>query len=107
MRKSSAYIQIGAYVSEAKRAEQIILAGYYIMSTIAQSTDLIIKPPFSNYLGGNTARYETAQTQLGQMKGGSSRRLFLKSYKKPRRTRGRKYTCKTKRRRSTHYKKRR
>jgi len=71
------------------------------MSTIAQSTDLIIKAPFSNYLGGNTARYETAQIQPGQMKGGTRRRLFPKSYKKPRRTRGRKYTCKNKRRRYT------
>jgi hypothetical protein len=69
------------------------------MSTISQSTELIIKPPFSNYLGGNTAMYETAQKQPIQ---GGRKRLFPKSYKKSRRARGRKYTCK---RRSTRHKK--
>jgi hypothetical protein len=73
------------------------------MSTIAQSTELIIKAPFSNYLGGNTAMYETAQKQPSQTGG---KRLLPKSYKKYRRTRGRKYTCKNKARRSTRHKKR-
>ena len=70
------------------------------MSLVQDSTNLIIKPPYSNYLGGNTALYESNQTQSSQMKGGSRRRkrkeLPRKSLKH-RRTRGRKCKCKTKR----------
>lgn len=76
------------------------------MAQVQNSTDLIIKPPFSNYLGGNTALYESNQTS---MKGGTKSRktksmVFPKIHTKRHRPRGRKCACKTKRRRNKNVK---
>ena len=43
------------------------------MSLLSTSQDLLIKPPYSNYLGGNTALYESATIDQPRMTGGSRR----------------------------------
>lgn len=47
-----------------------------------KSLDPILKAPFSNYLGGNTAVYESAQTNNNKMSGGK-RRTKKRTNKKP------------------------
>jgi len=77
------------------------------MANTQTAFDSIIKPPFSNYLGGNTAAYETAQT-ANKISGGSMfnskasiENMPNKLLSKPRRTkrRGNKKS-KTKKRRA-------
>jgi hypothetical protein len=49
---------------------------------ISKSLDPILKAPFANSLGGNTAAYETVQTTGNKMSGGK-RRTKKRHNKKP------------------------
>lgn len=63
---------------------------------IDKAHDPILTKPFSNYLGGNTALYETTQSNAAKMSGGK-RRTRKHRNNKSRRPKRRiiKRTCKT------------
>ena len=65
---------------------------------ITKTLDPILKAPFSNYLGGNTAAYETVQTTGNKMSGGK-RRTKHRRNKKPK-TKKRRIIRRTRRTRS-------
>jgi len=65
------------------------------MSLLSTSQDLLIKPPYSNYLGGNTALYESAPIDQSRMTGGNRRPNHIS--KRSRNTRMKKRTIHKKR----------
>lgn len=63
---------------------------------INKSSDLVLSKPFSNYLGGNTALYETAQTNGNKISGGKRRtKQRANNRMKTKRRRNRRRTSKT------------
>jgi hypothetical protein len=63
---------------------------------IAKTLDPILTKPFSNYLGGNTALYETVQNNSSKMSGGKRRtRRSNKSRRRANKRRMIKHTRKT------------